>query len=138
MLKYFASFALIGVLLGGLSVSGAARFSDDGLAVLQPRRLTENEHSVILAAKYNAKREVVLWDRTRVDLVTDEYVFEIDFAKKHYEAVGQSLWYAIVTDKKPAIILLAVPRDDDRFVYRCQAVCAKHGIKLFVEKVRFR
>ena len=75
---------------------------------------------------------------SRVDFLTKEYAVEIDFARKWPEAIGQSLYYSLVTGKKPAIILLAVPRKDDRFVYRCQAVCAKHSIKLFVEKVQYR
>ena len=105
--------------------------------LLVPQRLSEAEHAVLLAPKYNAKIEVVLWDKTRADLMNSTYAIEIDFGKKWAEAIGQSLYYSILTGKKPAIILL-IGKDESRFAYRCQTVCAKIGIKLFVEKVRFR
>lgn len=101
------------------------------------RRLTEAEHQKVLAAKFHAKAEVILWDRTRIDLVNDQHVIEIDFAPKWAEAIGQALYYSIAdpSDRTPAIILL-VDAGQDRFAHRCQAVCARHGIKLFVEPVQ--
>lgn len=91
-----------------------------------------------LAPKYNAKLEARLFDGTRVDLLTADYAIEVDYAKsgKHFEAVGQALYYAIVTGKKPGIILLVRSEKDLRFVYRTQAVCARHNIRLWVEKVQ--
>ena len=96
---------------------------------------TERDWQLMLAPKYNAEVEVRLWDRTRVDLVNGEYAIEIDFAHKWAEAIGQALWYAELTSKKPGIILIVKTtlEDEARYVYRCQAVCAKHGIKLWVE-----
>jgi len=96
----------------------------------------ENDESDRLAPKYAAKREVVLWDSSRVDLLNDEYAIEVDWAKKWAEAVGQSLYYAAVTGKKPGIILLVKDRRKEAaYIYRCQTVCVKHGIKLWVEVV---
>lgn len=100
----------------------------------EPRRLTENEHSDKLAEKYNALREVVLWDKSRVDLANNEYVIEVDFAHKWTEAIGQALYYSIADGRKPAVLLLWSP-GDERYIYRCQAVCAKYGIKLYLERV---
>lgn len=97
-------------------------------------KLTERDHAQRLRAKYQAKPEVSLWDGTRVDLLSAKYAIEVDFAAKWAEAIGQSLYYAQLTRRTPAIILL-VKRGEDRFVYRCQTVCAKHGIILFVEKI---
>jgi len=89
-----------------------------------------------LAPKYSAETEVRQWDGTRVDMVTDEYAIEVDWPRKWAEAIGQSLYYAEVTGKKPGIILLVKDMDSERrYVYRCQTVCAKHSIKLFVEMV---
>ena len=97
---------------------------------------SEREWQKQLAPKYAALMEHQLWDRTRVDLLNSEYAIEIDFAKKWAEAIGQALYYAEMTGKKPGIILL-VKTDlaaDAKFVYRCQTVCARYGIKLWVEQ----
>ena len=80
--------------------------------------------------------EVRLWDGTRVDYLGKTYAFEIDFADKWAEAIGQSLYYSTVTGKRPAVILLVKDMEKERrYVYRCQTVCAKYGIRLFVERV---
>lgn len=55
---------------------------------------------------YGGIEEYRLPDKTRVDLLTDEYAIEFDFANKKYEAVGQALHYAIMTGKKPKIVLI--------------------------------
>ena len=92
-----------------------------------------------LAPKYSAEVEVQLWDRSRCDLLSDEYAIEIDWASKPLkwaEAVGQSLYYAELTGRKPAIILLVEDRERDmKNVYKCQTVCARVGIRLFVEEI---
>jgi len=88
-----------------------------------------------LAPKYGGKTEVVLWDRTRVDILTPEYAIEVDYAKpgKHFECVGQATYYAIVAHRKPGIILLRRGKEDDERIHRTQVVCAKYGIMLWVE-----
>jgi hypothetical protein len=78
--------------------------------------------------------EVRLWDATRVDYLSDNEAIEVDWAPKWAEAVGQSLYYAELTGKKPAIILLVKDMDRDRkYVYRCQTLCSKYSIRLYVE-----
>jgi hypothetical protein len=96
----------------------------------------EVEETMRLAPKYEAKAEVVLWDMTRVDLLNDEYAIEVEWPKKWAEAIGQSLYYSIVTNKKPAIILLIKDKkSESRYIYRLQTVAAKHGIKVYLEEV---
>jgi len=84
-----------------------------------------------------------LWDGSRVDLFPseapwNEYAIEVDWAGKsgkNFEAIGQALYYAEVTGRKPAIILLVKDLDREmRYVHRCQVVCARVGIRLWVEK----
>lgn len=97
---------------------------------------SEIEITKKLEEKYQAKG-ITLWDRTRPDLLNKEYAFEVDWAPKWAEAIGQSLYYAAVTRKKPAIILLVKDmKIDQKYVYRCQTVCVRYNIALFVEKVR--
>ena len=51
-------------------------------------------------------KEYVLPDKTRVDCLTNEYAIEFDYAKKWAESVGQSLYYAEKTGKKPAVAII--------------------------------
>lgn len=89
-----------------------------------------------LAPKYQAEMEARLWDGTRVDLLTETYAIEVDWSAKWAEAVGQSLYYAELTGKKPAVILLVKDaKAEAKFIYRLQTVAAKHGIRLFIEPV---
>ena len=63
--------------------------------------------------------EVRLFDRSRVDCLTDEYAIEADFAEKAWkEGVGQAYWYALVTRKNPGILTIVETRDDCRYVKR--------------------
>lgn len=61
--------------------------------------------------------EFILPDRTRVDCLTDEYAIEFDFGRKWAEAIGQSLYYGYMTDRRPAVVLI-LERDEQRFVDR--------------------
>lgn len=77
--------------------------------------------------------EVRQWDDTRVDLLTPEYAIEADYPAKWAESIGQSLYYAEITSRKPGILLIVKDRrTEGRFIYRCQTVCAREGIKLWV------
>jgi len=80
--------------------------------------------------------EHVLPDRTRVDLLTPLVAYEADWAYKWAEAVGQSVYYSIETERRPGIILLVRDwKKDRRHVRRCRKVCDKLGIILAVEVV---
>lgn len=57
-------------------------------------------------ANAHGRTEVVLSDRTRVDCLTDTHAIEFDFARKWSEAIGQSLGYAIETNKRAGIVLI--------------------------------
>lgn len=77
--------------------------------------------------------EYVLPDKTRVDCLTDEYAIEFDFAPKVYQAIGQSLYYGIMTDRKPGIVLIMEkPGKDQRYLNRLLAVAHKYGIRVWV------
>lgn len=96
----------------------------------------EREEVTRIAEREGWQEEVVQWDRSRVDLLTPTHAIEVDWAYKWSEAIGQSLYYAALTGKQPGIILLTTNRHEEaRFIYRCQTVCARHGIWLQVETV---
>jgi hypothetical protein len=83
-----------------------------------------------LCEKLNGKMEYILRDRTRVDCLTDEYAIEVDFAKKWAEGIGQSLYYAHMTHRKPAIGFI-MSKDDNRFLKRLQVIADKFNIKIY-------
>ena len=63
----------------------------------------EKEYQECWCSEAGGITEFVLSDRTRVDCLTNEYAIEFDFADKWAEAIGQSLYYAEMTGKKPGI-----------------------------------
>lgn len=75
--------------------------------------------------------EYKLKDKTRVDCLTPNYAVEFDFAKKWAESIGQSLYYAEMTGKKPAICLIIEKETDYKYYYRILHLCKKLGIELF-------
>ena len=78
------------------------------------------------------KKEFRLWDMTRVDCLTKEYAIEFDFAKKWAESVGQSLYYAEMTHKRPAVVLILTSWADMRYVKRVERV--GKNIQIFLVK----
>lgn len=76
--------------------------------------------------------EYALPDHTRVDCLTDTYAIEFDFAPKWAEAVGQSLHYAHLTRRDPAIYLILESKKDKRFVNILTLLCDVYGIKLLL------
>lgn len=65
-------------------------------------------------------KEYTLPDKTRIDCLTDEYAIEFDFAKKWAESIGQSLYYAKKTGKKPAVAIITSGEKDKKYLKRIQ------------------
>ena len=63
-------------------------------------------------------REFLLPAGQRVDLFDqfDKISYEVDWAQKWPEGVGQSLIYAIKTNSKPGLILLVKEGDDEHYL----------------------
>ncbi len=78
------------------------------------------------------RKEVVLWDLTRVDCLAKDYAIEFDFAKKWAESVGQALYYSKMTGKAPAVVLILTNAADYRYVKRVERL--DKGIKIFLVK----
>lgn len=62
--------------------------------------------------------EYVLDDQARVDCLTDEYAIEFDFANKWAEAIGQALYYAKKTGRRPGIVLIMESSGDQKYLSR--------------------
>ena len=100
-----------------------------------PKKYNERYYQTQLCNKLDGKMEYVLKDRSRIDCLTDKYAIEVDFAKKWAESIGQSLFYAQMTAKKPAIGLI-IGKKDDRYVKRIKKVTQKINIKIFeIDKI---
>lgn len=78
------------------------------------------------------RKEAILWDMTRVDCLAKDYAIEFDFAKKWAESVGQALYYAKMTGKKPAVTLILTSPTDYRYVKRVERL--DNGLKIFLVK----
>jgi hypothetical protein len=99
----------------------------------EPIVRNERYYQIQLCDELGGAVEVFLPDKTRVDCLTDEYAIEVDWAKKWAEGIGQSLYYAEMTDKKPAIGLI-VGEKDKRYLRRINKVANKYGITIFTIK----
>lgn len=96
------------------------------------KKYNERHYQTLLCEELSGEMEYVLEDRTRVDCLTDEYAIEVDFAKKWAEGIGQSLHYAHMTGKKPAIGFIMDVEKDERYFKRLNILAEKYQIKIFV------
>lgn len=51
-------------------------------------------------------------DRRRVDCLTETHAYEVDWAHKWYEGLGQALSYSVATGLAPGVALIVGPRDE--------------------------
>ena len=94
----------------------------------------EKHYQTLLCNELGGEMEYVLEDRTRVDCLTEEYAIEVDFAKKWAESIGQSLYYAHMTGKKPAVGFIIDIKKEKRFLKRLESIAQKYRIKIFIIK----
>ena len=93
----------------------------------------EKYYQTLLCEELDGVMEQSLLDRTRIDCLTDEYAIEVDFARKWAESVGQSLYYALKTGKKPAVgLIVRGNKKDKRRLKRLEALAEKYHIKIFI------
>jgi len=69
-------------------------------------------------------------DGTRADCLTSTHVIEVDFAKKWYEAIGQSLFYAVATGKHAGIALILLNDKDYRYWIRLNTTIEYHALPI--------
>ncbi len=98
-------------------ISALVYFSTDSFnEVYQPKN--NYKESDYVREYCSGEIEYVLEDKTRVDCLTDEYAIEFDYAKKWAESIGQSLYYAKMTGKKPAVAIIMSSLDDEKYIER--------------------
>ncbi len=84
----------------------------------------------------NAKVEVIAPDKTRCDILTEEYAIEVDFAKKWAEAIGQSLNYSIQFNKKAGIVLILENSKDYKYYIRLNTIIKHFNLKIKVWTIK--
>ena len=81
-----------------------------------------------------------LKDLSRVDCLTETHAFEVDWADgmKVYEAIGQSLYYASQTGKKPGILLLIRKDNSEKHIRKIKEVIRYFDldIELIIKDIR--
>jgi len=102
------------------------------------KKYNEKHYQTLLCDELSGEMEFVLQDKTRVDCLTDEYAIEVDFARKWAEGIGQSLYYAHMTDKKPAVGLIMDSTKDTRYYNRLDVIAKEQGIKIFIIEKEYR
>lgn len=99
---------------------------------LAAHQYLEKEYQNKWCKANNGTTEYILNDKTRVDCLTEDYAIEFDFANKWAESVGQSLYYALCTNKKAGIVLIMEnPSKDQKYLSRLQEVAKKYDIKIW-------
>jgi hypothetical protein len=108
-------------------------FENDLTLNQQDESVKKNEkyYQSKMCQELGGKMEYILADKTRVDCLTNEYAIEVDFAQKWAEAIGQSLYYAHMTGKRPAIGFI-VGDGDERYIKRVKTVADKFDIKIIL------
>jgi len=92
----------------------------------------EKYYQKIFCNKMNGVMEYTLRDKTRIDCLTSSYAIEVDFANKWAESIGQSLYYGLMTNKKPGILLIMEkPKKDIRYLKRLKKVVEIQKIRIW-------
>ena len=99
----------------------------------------ENQWSDKIAEQMgNCEREVRMVDGTRADIIDYKNLvtYEVDWDKKFYEGVGQSLYYSMEYSSlrkenfKPGVILLVRDPSELKYAFRASKLCMRLKIKL--------
>ncbi|MCY4473444.1 MAG: hypothetical protein OXC07_11605 [Kistimonas sp.] len=74
------------------------------------------------------RTEAELDSGQRVDCLTETYAIEMDFAHKWTEAIGQSLQYALLTERKAGIVLILESAQDKRHLALARRVISHYKL----------
>ena len=94
----------------------------------------EKEYQRQWCIEVNGTTEYLLPDKTRVDCLTPGHAIEFDFAYKWAESIGQALYYGIMTDRTPGVVLILEHKRDSLYILRLKTVAEKHGISVWFMK----
>ena len=92
----------------------------------------EEYYSNKFCEELSGQSQFKLKDLSRVDCLTETHAFEVDWADgmKVYEAIGQSLYYASQTEKKPGILLLIRKDNSKKHIRKVQEVISAFNLPI--------
>ena len=93
--------------------------------------------SEYLAWLWGGEAEHRTVDGSRVDVLTDDVAWEVEWVKKWKESIGQALLYGVVTGRTPGVVLL-LRRKPGEAVYflRASIACREAGVTLRTWRTR--
>ncbi len=91
----------------------------------------EKTWSAALAHRLGGRVEVQL-PAGRADVVTERFAIEVERLTKWKEGVGQSLYYAQATGKRPALALILPSADAPTALSEIERLCVTEGIRLLL------
>lgn len=80
--------------------------------------------------KHNGHIEIIMPDRTRCDCITPDHAVEFDFADHWYQAIGQSLHYALQTGKRAGVVLIMETKEDQKYWMRLNTVIRYYDLPI--------
>jgi hypothetical protein len=90
----------------------------------------EKDYQKVFAEYIHGQTEYVLEDRARVDIITEQYAIEVDYAHKWAESIGQSLYYGMMTNRFSGVLLI-ITEYDGVYINRLVVVAKIHNIKIW-------
>ena len=97
--------------------------------------VVESRYAHSWCLEHSGTSEVVFDDKTRCDCVTETNAIEFDFAPKFAESIGQSLMYAIHTNKRAGIVLIIEKPEDSYFFERLQQIIEYHKLPIDIWRI---
>lgn len=80
--------------------------------------------------EHGGKMEVVFEDGTRADCITETHAIEFDFGYKWAESIGQSLNYALQTNKRAGVVLIIETPGDLKYWIRLNSIIEYHKLPI--------
>ena len=94
----------------------------------------EKDWNHLVCQHWQGKEEVWI-DGGRVDCITRSHSIETDYAHKWQQAIGQSLYYSLVTGLKPGILVIRQSKKDDKYIARLRKTIKYYRLPIKIWKV---
>ena len=89
--------------------------------VISLQAQSESQYINHLNTYFKGQREYVV-PNGRVDILTNEYAIEVERADHWKNAIGQSLWYGLQTNRRSGIVLLVLSQSDYKYFQMLNSV----------------
>lgn len=102
----------------------------------QEHGIPESQYADFIQTLIGGQREISV-ESGRIDLLTETHAFEIEWAPKWKEAIGQALWYALQTNKQPGIILILKEKGEYKYFVQLNSALQYAGLTGRFSVLRF-